>query len=386
MKKWFILWLLLALCLSGCAGETAEPIEEQTQKTAEEIKEETIAAYLHEMTTEEKVGQLLMADFRTNADGSAMTQLSKAAEQAIQTYHLGGVILFAENLDTQAQTTELIGQMQAAAKLPLFIGLDEEGGLVSRLGKSNIAHEQQKTAGEMTAPAEAEAAGSSIGTTLAALGVNVDFAPVADVNTNPDNPVIGIRAYSDNPQKAAEMVAAFVKGLQKTGVSAAVKHFPGHGDTETDSHYGEVFVTHDLERLTAVEFVPFAAGIAADVDFVMLGHIKLPQVTTDALPASLSAQGVALLREELGYQGVAITDAMNMQAITEYYGVGESAVMAIAAGVDIVLMPADLEQAYAALIEGVKEGRISEQRLTESLERILRLKYDKGMLKTRENS
>ncbi|MDD3393635.1 MAG: glycoside hydrolase family 3 protein [Anaerotignum sp.] len=381
MKRWLVGILIAVMCLgAGCGNKTEEQLQVEAPKTAEEIKQKTIQEMIGAMSTEEKVGQLLMADFRNNADGSGMTVLSEEAAEKIKQYHLGGTILFAENIDTLEQTQKLTQDLQSAAEIPLFIGIDEEGGLVSRLKKSNIPHETMLSPGEMTEPAQAEAAGQSIGETLASMGVNVDFAPVADVNTNPDNPVIGIRSYSDEPEKAADMVCAFIKGLQGTGISATVKHFPGHGDTAADSHKGEVFVSHDLERLKAVEFIPFAKAIDEGVDLVMVGHIKTPNATSDGLPATLSAQAIAFLRGDLKYDGVAITDAMNMQAITEYYGVGESAVMSVSAGIDIVLMPADLEEAFQALLDAVKEGRISQERLEESLCRILSLKYDKGFL------
>lgn len=382
MKRWIAGILIAVMCLgTGCGNKTeqeAPPTE--VVKTAEEIKQEAIQEKMDTMTLEKKIGQLFMVDFRNNEDGSGMTVLSQSAAEKIKQYHVGGVILFAENLDTLEQTQKLTKDMQNAAETPLFIGIDEEGGLVSRLNKSNIPHETIPSAGEMTEPAQAEAAGKSIGETLAKIGVNVDFAPVADVNTNPDNPVIGMRAYSNEPNQAGEMVCAFLIGLQGTGVSGTVKHFPGHGDTAADSHKGEVFVSHDLERLKEVEFVPFAKAIASGVDFVMVGHIKTPNVTSDNLPATLSSQAVGFLRKDLGYNGVAITDAMNMQAISDYYGVGESAVMAISAGIDIVLMPADLGEAYEALLNGVQDGRIQEAQLEASLKRILSLKYDKGLL------
>lgn len=381
MKRWLIGVLIVVMCFgAGCGNKTGEQLQEEVPQTAEEIKQEIIQKKIDAMNIEEKVGQLFMVDFRNNDDGSGMTVLSQKAIEEIENYHVGGVILFAENLDTLEQTQKLTQDMQDAAAIPLFIGIDEEGGRVSRLNKSNIPHETIPPAGEMTEPAQAEAAGKSIGETLVEIGVNVDFAPVADVNTNPDNPVIGNRAYSDDPEKAADMACAFTKGLQGTGVSATVKHFPGHGDTAADSHKGEVFVSHDLERLKAVEFVPFSKAIDEGVGLVMVGHIKTPNATSDGLPATLSAQAIAFLRKDLKYNGVAITDAMNMQAITEYYGVGESTVMSVSAGIDIVLMPADLEEAYQALLGAAKEGRISQERLDESLRRILSLKYDRGLL------
>jgi len=261
--------------------------------------------------------------------------------------------------------------------MPLFIGIDEEGGLVSRLNKSNIEHEVFPPAAEME---DAAYAGTAIGSVLGELGINVDFAPVADVNTNPDNPVIGTRAFSSDPQVAAAKAAEFIVSLQKMGVSACAKHFPGHGDTAMDSHKGETYVEHDLERLRTVEFVPFEQAIAAGTDFVMMVHIKTPHATEDGLPASLSPHMTGILRTELGFDGIIITDAMNMGAIVEEYGVGESAVMAVEAGVDMVLMPSSLEEAHAALTDAIKDGTLFAERVDDALWRILSLKYDKGLL------
>lgn len=372
-RKW-------AICLAGCLLLTSCGGQQEAEippKTAEEMKQERIAEIIEEMTPEERAGQLLMADFRQNPDGTGMTVLSDAAREAIQTYHLGGVILFAENLDTEEQTKALTAQIQQAAEIPLFIGIDEEGGIVSRLDKSDIPHEPIPPAAEIT---DSRAAGETIGKELQDLGILVDFAPVADVNTNPDNPVIGSRAFSAEPEIAAERVAAFVDGMEETGVSACAKHFPGHGDTAMDSHHGETYVTHDLERLREVEFLPFRAAIGAGVDFIMAGHIKTPQATTDGMPATLSAEMTQLLRKELNFDGILITDAMNMGAITEEYGAEESVVLAIQAGMDIVLMPTDLPRATETLTEAIRNGEISEERVEESLERILSLKYEKGLL------
>lgn len=374
-----LLALLLAGCLSfglGACGVRTETTE-TPPKTEAEIKAETIQTSIDHMTPAEKAGQLLMADFRQNADGTGMTVLSAEAKEAISAYHIGGVILFAENLDTAEQTKQLTADLQAAADLPLFIGIDEEGGLVSRLDKSNIPHEPIPAAAEIE---DAAAAGRTIGEELTELGINVDFAPIADVNTNPDNPVIGTRAFSSDPQIAAEQVGRFIRAMEETGVSACAKHFPGHGDTAMDSHKGETYVEHDMERLRTVEFVPFREAFAAHVDFIMAGHIQTPNATTDGMPASLSPELLGILRQELGFTGIIITDAMNMGAIVESYGAGESAVLAVQAGVDIVLMPANLAEAAEALTEAIESGGISAERVNESLTRILSLKYDKGML------
>lgn len=379
---------LFGFVLSGCTNATENATEQSSAQTEQEpvkmpeqIKAETIDQILADMTIEEKVGQLLMMDFRKNADDTDMTVLSEDAAQQIADYHLGGVILFAENLDTMEQSQMLVNQMQAAADMELFIGIDEEGGMVSRLDKSQIPHVSIPNAAQMQGDiAQAKQAGADIGTVLSKIGVNVDFAPVADVYTNPENTVIGERAYGTDANTVADMATAFMQGLEAQGVKAVAKHFPGHGDTATDSHDGMAISNHDLTRLQDVEFVPFSRLVQEGIDFVMVGHITMPQVTEDGLPASLSSQAIALLRENIGFDGIVITDAMNMGAIVSYYPDGQAAVQAIQAGVDIVLMPADLEAAYLALLDAVGKGEISQTRLDESVRRILEVKYDCGML------
>lgn len=373
--------LALAMALlGGCAPKEAAVSEETAEKTPEEIRAEWIEETLADMTTEEKIGQMIMMDFRSNADGTPMTELSPEAAEAIADYHLGGVILFAENLDTVEQTKTLTEKMQEAASLPLFIGIDEEGGIVSRLDKSNIPHEEIPSAALMEGDtARAEEAGRTIGRELRELGINVDFAPVADIYTNPDNTVIGERAFGTDAQTVSDMASAFASGLAEEGVLAVAKHFPGHGDTAADSHYGVAMAEQTLEELRAVEFLPFQRLIEEGIPFVMAGHITTPNATEDGLPASLSAQTLALLRQDLGFDGIIITDAMNMGAITEAFSPAESAVMAVEAGVDMVLMPADLEEAFRGLEEAVTSGEITEERLEESVCRILGEKYDAGL-------
>ena len=377
MKKLLAMLLAgsMALSLAGCGG--VAQTEGADEKTPEEIEAEYIQDIIDGMDAEEKAGQLIMADFRTNADGTGMTVLSDEAKKAIEEYHIGGVILFAENLDTKEQTQQLTEDLQKASDFGLLIGIDEEGGLVSRLNKSNIEHEIFPPAAEME---DVAYAGRTIGTELAELGIHVDFAPVADVNTNPDNPVIGTRAFSSDPQAAASKVAEFITAIEETGVSACAKHFPGHGDTAMDSHLGETYVEHDMERLRSVEFLPFQQAITAGTDFIMAGHIKTPNATVDGLPATLSSEMLGILRKDLNFDGIIITDAMNMGAIVDQYGSGESAVMAVQAGVDLVLMPATLGEAAEALTAAIKKGDISEERVNEALWHVLSLKYEKGLL------
>ena len=387
-----LLLLFMVLCMgAGCSVQQEEsgviteiPVEsERVERSPEEEKEYVISTLIDSLTLEEKIGQLFFCAFRQNADGSDMLVFPESVVNTIQVYNIGGVCLFAENLDTQAQTQTLTAQItgQRTDILP-FIGIDEEGGVVSRLRRSQIPHTVIEPAGEMGSAQRAKEAGQVIGEKLDELGITVDFAPVGDVNTNPDNTVIGSRAFSSNAEEAAQMTAAFVEGLQGCGLGAAVKHFPGHGDTEADSHYGSVYVTHTAERLAEVEFLPFRAAIEKDVAFVMMGHILVPNVTKERLPATLSKEMIDILRDDLGFAGIVITDAMNMRAITDEYSSAQSAVMAIEAGVDMILMPADLMEAMAGVKKAVEEGRLHEERIHASLERILSLKYDMGLLMT----
>ncbi len=213
-------------------------------------------------------------------------------------------------------------------------------------------------------------------------GFNVDFAPVADVLTNVDNTVIGNRAFSSDAGVAAQMVSRAVTGLQETGVSACLKHFPGHGDTAGDSHTGAAQTDRTKEEMEAEEFLPFQSGIEAGVDMIMVGHITAPNLTDgDSLPASISEKIITgVLRNELGYHGIIITDAMNMGAITEYYKSDVAAIMALKAGADMVLMPENFEEAYQGVLDAVVDGTVSEERINDSLRRIYRVKLKSRVL------
>ena len=374
--------LLLMGAMSGCEKSGDVQITAGEQKPMLSPKEQAIQEKMDDMSLEEKVGQLFVLALRQTPSGEDMTVLDETGKETLQQIQPGGVILFAENLDTEEQTVALMAQMQEEMETPLFFGIDEEGGTVSRLDHSQIAHETVESAGEMEEdPQRAKAAGEKIGQVLQRLGIQVDFAPIADVNTNPDNPVIGIRSYSSDPQTAGKMACAFLEGLETYGISGAAKHFPGHGDTKTDSHDGSVSIDQTKEELEAVELEPFRQLIAAGIDFVMVGHIETPNVTGNELPASLSKEMVTdILRQEMGFEGLVITDAMNMGAIVEDYPAGEASVMAVEAGVDLVLIPENPQEAFDAVCDAVRSGRISMERLDESVERILSFKYEKGIL------
>lgn len=392
--------LLIALGAAGCArqpaeppaptvlpGPTASPTPAPTPTPSPDAamtKQAFIDSLLADMTTEEMVGQVFMLACRNDEGGNPVRSASQGFGALVTAYKLGGVILFSENIDTVEQTTGLIADLQAASPIPLFVAVDEEGGKVSRVGANPKMGATQfppmAQVGAAGDPSLARDVGRVIAAELRALGFNMDMAPVADVHTNPKNPVIGDRAFSGDPQVAAGMVSAFVTGMQGEGVAAVVKHFPGHGDTDADTHTGAVSVTHDLDRLRAVELVPFAAGIDAGAYGVMTAHIQVPHVTGDDTPATLSPAILTdLLRDEMGFSGLILADALEMKAITGRYGSGEACVQSFLAGADILLMPASPQEACQGMLAAVEEGVISRERLLESVARILSVKYDLGL-------
>jgi beta-N-acetylhexosaminidase len=356
--------------------------EPQEPEPPPDPMEEYINACLNELSLEEKIGQMFICAFRDTAQG--VTEINGAMREALGSYHLGGVILFTENLRDKEQTKKLITNLQSASAIPLFIAMDEEGGIVSRL--SALGYDKLPSASRIGSSgdnAQAFEQGRTIAANLKGLGINVDFAPVADINSNKQNTVIGSRAFSDDPEIAGEMVREFVKGLQGEGIIATLKHFPGHGDTKEDTHYGWASVTHDLARLTEQELVPFKMGIEAGAGFIMVGHISVPNVTGNDKAATFSQEIVtAILREQLGYSGVIITDALDMGAVVKYYEPAETAVQAVLAGVDILLMPQDVSLAFNGILKAVEDGEISESRIDESLSRILRTKALFGIVDT----
>ncbi|WP_105615970.1 glycoside hydrolase family 3 protein [Vallitalea okinawensis] len=365
------------------SGEVEETDEKVFSK--EELLKLEVEELINGMSLEEKVGQMFMLAFRQDQLGQPLTLITEEVLHTVLNYYIGGVILFSENIHTPEQTKELIDDLQVTSKLPLFIAVDEEGGQVSRIG-NNPAMQVPRLLnsgliGRLGDPQKAFETGSILGAYLSELGFNLDFAPVADVNTNPNNPVIGERAFGTDPLLVGTMVAEEVKGMQEQGILATLKHFPGHGDTNSDSHMDQVEVDHDLDRLEKVEWLPFEVGIKAGVHMIMVGHIKTPNATKDNLPASLSPTMVTEhLRGNLGFDQVVITDALEMGAISNYYSSSEAAILAVEAGVDILLMPLDFPEAYNGVIEAVKNGRITEERIDESLMRILSLKYSEGII------
>lgn len=347
---------------------------------------------IEQMTMEEKVGQMLMPDFR-NWEGQNVTEMLPEIEQLVKDYHLGGVILFRENVVTTEQTTKLVADYQAAAqKHSLLMTIDQEGGIVTRL-QSGTDMPGNMALGATRSAELTQNVGKAIGEELSALGINMNFAPSFDINNNPDNPVIGVRSFGEKPELVAELGVAYTEGLQETGTAATAKHFPGHGDTAVDSHLGLPEVPYDLERLKAVELYPFQKAMEADIDAIMTAHVTFPKIdgtkvisqkdgTEINLPATLSYKVLTeLMREDMGYKGVIFTDALNMQAIADHFGPVDAVIRAVNAGTDIVLMPVGLESVANGLYEAVRSGEIAEERIDASAKRILDLKMKRGILK-----
>jgi beta-N-acetylhexosaminidase len=271
--------------------------------------------------------------------------------------------------------------MQTRAEIPLFVSIDEEGGRVSRLGNLGSGYASAYSIGKTGDPAKARDQAFRMGKELLGLGFNMDFAPVADIWSNPANTVIGDRAYGTSPEEVSPMVAAAVEGFAEAGILSVIKHFPGHGDTAEDSHLERAIFKHDADRLESFEFLPFKAGIDAGADGVMVGHIALPEVTGVNAPADfLPEMMIAALREKLGFNGLIVTDALDMGGITEEFGSAEAALRAFEAGADILLLPADPDAAFTAVLEACKSSEILMARLDDSARRILSAKEKAGIM------
>lgn len=358
---------------------------EKSESEAVEVLLQAVPAELSTMTLREKIGQMLFPAFRNNELGQPMLIADKATIETIEEWQPGGIIFFSENLDTVPQTAGLIRSFQAASSIPLFMGVDEEGGSVSRLamakGMSAVPMPSAMTIGNTGDTTFAEQAAQAIGEQLSLLGFNMVFAPVADVHTNPDNPVIGNRAYGTDPLLVSLMAASAMEGFKSQGIIAVAKHFPGHGDTYTDTHVGMASVPHSRERMKAVELFPFQAMIDAGVAAIMTAHVHTPGLSDKALPATLNPDVLTgVLRDGMSFPGVTITDAMEMGAIADYYGADEAVIMAVEAGADMLLMPVSLERAGIALENAVLSGRLSYERINESVARILALKTEYELL------
>ena len=404
MKKLLTLAALLLALLWGCTPTPPETTEappettteastqpETTQPPTEAPTEpDPLVLQLESMTLEEKVGQLFMVTPGTLGlpqikapmealSQEQLTQMENAIREIFAKYPVGGIVQFAADLYSPEQITAYNALLQRAAEIPLFLGIDEEGGTVARLANhSAFDLPQYQSAGAVGAsgnPEDALKMGQTIGTYLGEYGFNMDFAPVADVNTNPNNPVIGNRAFSSHCNVAGQMAKAMAEGLEEQGSVPVFKHFPGHGDTAQDSHEEVAYSHKTLEELQNCEFIPFS-GLTEN-QCVMVGHIALPEVTGDMTPATLSSEIVTgLLREKLGFRGLILTDSMVMEAITDNYSSAEASLLALEAGCQIILQPADFPSAFDGVVEAVEAGTFPEEQLNAVVLQILRFKQE----------
>jgi beta-N-acetylhexosaminidase len=310
------------------------------------------------------------------------------AEQLIDRYKLGGVIYFAwsNNVNNPNQIAGLSNGVQDAAlsqrrSIPALVAADQEGGIVARVGPPATELPGNMALGATRSTDDAQTAARISGSEIKALGINWNFAPVADVNVNAANPVIGVRSYSEDPTLAADMTAAQVRGYQGANIAAAAKHFPGHGDTATDSHTGIPVIDHTREQWETIDKPPFQAAIDQGVRAIMTAHIVVPSLDPSGDPATLSKPIMTgILRQEMGYDGVVITDSLGMAGVRDKYGDDRVPVLALKAGADMLLMPPDLDLAYNAVLDAVRSGELTEERINTSVSRILQLKWDLGLV------
>ena len=383
--------MLLTGALAGCGWSKKEKDKSENSTKSSEDKavdeitlDGMVSDALSKMTLKEKIGQLFVI-CTDSLDFNAETEVTEKMRKNLEEYKPGGVIFFSYNLKNRTQVKEMISDMQKNAEIPLFIAVDEEGGSVARIANSkNMQTTKFPAMAEIGKTGDSKNAyhvGETIGKEIYELGFNLDFAPVADINTNAENTEIGNRSFGSEPKTVADMVSQEVKGLQAQGVSATLKHFPGQGQCGEDTHKGYVELNATIDRLRDVEFLPFKSGISAGADMVMMSHVAVSQITGQETPASLTKLMVTdILREELQFDNVIITDAMNMKVITKFYDADQAAVMAIEAGNDMILMPDNFEQAFEGVLEAVKDGTLSESQIDEAAGRVLSVKIKRGIL------
>ncbi len=365
-------------------AETKQPATEAPTVKPEPTLEEQAEAILKNMTLEEKVCQMfILAPEDLYKDYEKIWQIKEVGDDIksrLQNYPVAGFIFFASNLDNPVQTKTMLSDLQQYSHeiegLPFFTCVDEEGGRVARIGNNvNFGVAKIEAMSTVKSAVAAYNAGYTIGAYLSELGFNFDFAPDADVITNSENTVIGDRSFGSDADIVSEYAVQYAKGLSQNNVLSTFKHFPGHGGTEGDTHEGYAYTGKTYTQLMEAELKPFIAAANNGVDAIMVAHISVPNILGDNTPCSLSYKMVTeCLRKDIGYQGLIITDSMAMGAITEQYSNKEAAILAILAGNDIILMPADFYEAYDGILEAVRSGRISEQRIDESVRRIIKVK------------
>ena len=386
MKKMRMTFAIGAIALLAACGDDSSSAPDSSASS------ETSVLNIKKMSLREKVGQMFFVrpealdttihwtEYQDLPDYK-LQQVNKTMRDVSKDYPVGGMILYAHNIVDETQLGEFIAEIRTLNGSPL-LAIDEEGGRIARIANNENfdvpKYESMAAIAESGDPSEAYKAAFTIGSYVKKYGFDIDYAPVADVNTNLENIVIGARAFSDDPETAAEFVVSYLNGLDSAGVIGTLKHFPGHGDVKTDTHSGYAETNKTWEEMLECEMIPFKAGIEAGAQMIMTAHIAAPKVTGDDLPATLSP--VILqdkLRGELGFKGIIVTDAMDMGAITTQFGNAEAAIKSIQAGVDVVLCSKDFTQVFDAVVNAVEKGDIEETRIDESVKRILELKAKK---------
>ncbi len=354
-----------------------EPTPEVPEPTPEQKLDEEINARIEVMSLEDKVAGLFIVTPEAITKVSNAVRAGEGTRQALAQYAVGGLIYFGNNIQSEEQLKEMLENTKQYAKYPLFLGVDEEGGSVARIASAGLgpAVDGAGAIGATGDAANAYQAGVTIGTALAGIGFNLDFAPVADL-ANVEGSIMAGRAYGAEASTAAGFVTSMLAGLEEQKVLGCLKHFPGIGSSTQDTHVGMASTDRSLEQFQAEEFVMFQAGIDAGADMIMVSHMAAPGLTDNPDPCIFSRQLVTdILRDEMGFQGIIITDALNMKAISDFYGADEAAVMAILAGCDMLLMPEDFDKAYNGVLQAIQEGHIAEERIDDALRRIYRVKY-----------
>jgi len=388
MGKRILIPLLLAICLlGGCfnrdysreKGDDSRKDDIGIVDSEEEVEVlDPIAEKIKSMSIEEKIGQMFIV-------GIEGVEINEETKKFIQEYRVGGIILYGKNITDSRQLLDLINSIKEFNKkegnLPLFISIDEEGGRVSRMPDEFRKFPSNLEIGKLRDAAFSYEIGKTIAEEISLFGINMNYGPVLDVNSNPKNPVIGDRSFSHDTEVVKELGISTMKGLKDGGIIPVIKHFPGHGDTSVDSHLELPSVDKDLRELKELELIPFIGAISEGADAVMVAHILLRKIDSQ-YPATLSKQVIMdVLRDELGFEGVVITDDMTMGAIRNHYGIKDAVVKSIEAGSDIILIAHDFEkkiEGIEAVKKAIEEGILSEERIDESLYRILKLneKYE----------
>ena len=377
MKKILVLVLIFTLVFSLTSCERG------MNKLKDIPSEKSVEYIINTMTLEEKVWQMFFVSPEDILDNiSVAIQAGETTKKALEDYPVGGLIYFSQNIETRDQLVKMIKNTKEYCKIAPFIAIDEEGGRVSRLGNANIGTTMHPPMGEIGAtenPENAKKVGETLANELLSLGFNMDFAPVTDVITVDGNEDIGDRSFGTDPTLVANMVSAQVKGMQDNGLIATLKHFPSNGSTVSNTHKEAGICTRTLDEMRNTEFIPFKAGIEAGADVIMIAHMTAAEL--DDVPSTISKTVVTdVLRNELNFAGVIVSDALNMGAITSSYSPEEVAILAVNAGVDLLLMSPDVKSAANAIIQKVHNGEISQRRIDESVTRILLLKKKRGII------